>query len=440
VPPAMPPRSQDPRTGALPGKAPFLKRLYIGSAIVIGIVLFASAIPGLRNAFRRTPWDLNVDYLSAQAYLQHYSPFTPEGAKRSGVAIAGPAGLGHPPTNSFWALPLAGMDIHTAGRVLGGITLVLVLLEAFVAMRLLEFPAPLATAWVATAYLAGCSFMDYHLGLGQISGPIGFLFFVAWWAARKGNDVLAGMAVGAACTLKLFPGVMVIFLLVTRRWRAVAAAIAFYLVIAAVMTARFGLAAWMRFLSVQSAVADFWMGNIQNQSIHGIVTHIFEPVCVAHGPVNHRAMVVSTALSIALLVAASRWTSRHHRQRFDLSFALFTTLSVLMSQWVWEHYAIIYLLPVLVLAAELRRRWRDQNRVAASAMAFALLAIVASWRLDVHTKQELQRAVQSGRLDHHLQLHVFDVLNWAPGILLLGILSIACWRGPKQTYPGTWHR
>ena len=400
-------------------------------AALVGLVLVVGAVSSLQNAFRRTPWDLNVDHLTARAYLQHYSPFTPEGAQRSGVAVSGLSGNGHPPTTSFWALPLAPLEIHVAGRVLGGVTFFLIFIEALIAMRLLGIPAPLISAWLLWAYVMSTEFMDYHVGVGQISGLIGFFFFVAWWAGRAGRDLVSGAAIGAACTLKLFPGVMVLFLVVTRRWRAVAGAVGIYLAIAATMTARFGFGAWKRFFSVQAAIADLWMGDVQNQSLHGIVARLFEPVCVHHGPVMAKAMAISTMLCLVMLGLAVWWTWKHARtlDGYDLSFALFVTLSVLMSQWVWEHYTVIYLLPALVLFAQL---WRRIHRRGGGVVPWILMAllgsVVACWRAPLHTKQELQRRVLAGATDHHIQLHLYDLLNWAPGVVLLILLFVACWR------------
>ncbi|MES1205372.1 MAG: glycosyltransferase family 87 protein [Pseudomonadota bacterium] len=422
---------------------PAARAVYALAAGIVGALLIARAAPDLRRSMRQTPWDLNVDHLTARAYLDGYSPYTAAGAKRSGVDIAGLSGHGHPPTTAFWILPLAPLSIHTAGRLLAWITFVLLFVELTVAMHLLAVPAPIASAWLATSFVVGCSFMSYHVGVGQISGLIGFLYFVGWWAARAGKDVAAGAALGAACTLKLFPGVMVLFLLVSRRFKAAAAAGAVYLAVAAVMTARFGLGSWRRFFTVQPAIADQWMGSIQNQSVHGIVTRFFEPVCQHHGPVVPAAMRISAAVSVVLFVLATRWTwgARHRSDRspaaFDAAFALFATLSVITSQWVWEHYAVIYVLPLVILAARLRAEWcGGRARAKIAAVATVVVGVGASWLVEVQVKQDLQRAVWAGDRALHARLHLVDTLAWLPALALAGALFIVCrWRTDAQTAP-----
>jgi hypothetical protein len=408
-----------------------IRRVYLATAILVGLLLYAKAVPDLRHAFQRMiPMDLSVDHRTARAYLDNYSPFTSEGEQRSGLAaIRIGIGYGHPPTTSFWALPLAPLEIRTAQAVLGGITFLLLLIEVVATLRLLASPAPLVTAWLAMGFLLSCPFMSYHVGVGQLSGVIGFLYFIAWWGGRKGNDLITGAALGAASTMKFFPGVMILFLVVTRRWRAVGVAACVYLGIAAVMTARFGLLSWTTFFAAQSRIADRWMGDIQNQSIYGIVSRMFEPVCVPHGPVLRSAMLLAGALSVILLGLAV-WCTRRTAQTpgsFDAAFALFAALSVVTSQWTWEHYTIIYVVPVIVLGAELYREFgTGRHRIATAAMAILLVGIVASWQINIHLKQLLQKSVQGGNRADHFALHLFDVLNWAPGIALLISLFVVC--------------
>jgi hypothetical protein len=405
-----------------------LRRLYVAAAGIVGLLLMVQAVPQLQAALADTPWDLNIDRLTARAYLDHYSPFTPGGAARSGVAASGPAGNGHPPTTSFWTLPLARMDARNASATLALITVVLLLIELLTTMTLLGVPAPTVSAWLALGYVLTCSFMKVHIALGQMSGLIGFLFFAGWTAGRRGDDAMAGAALGAACTMKMFPGVVLLLFLFTRRWRAVAAAAVVYLAIAAIMTARFGLLSWPQFFAQQGPIADRWMGDIQNQSLHGIVFRLFRPVCVWHGPVILSATLISAAVA-ALLIALAGWLVwRTDRGRgFDAAYALFVVLAVVTSQWTWEHYTVIYALPVLILAAELAASLRARRRsVAAAAMLLALAAIVAAWRIDLATKGALQVSVHQGHRQDHLRLHLYDVLNWAPGLGLLILLFVVC--------------
>lgn len=376
-------------------------------------------------------WDLDVDLLTARAFLAHYNPFTPEGAVRSGLAASGPAGNGHPPTTSFWFLPLAQMDSRTAGAALAWVSVLVLLLQLAATLNLLRCPAPLVSAWLGLTFILGCSFLKYHLAVGQSSALIGFLYFVGWYAGRTGktsDDWLAGAALGAACTFKMFPGLMMVPFLLAFRWRVLVGGAAVYLTVAAIMTAGFGLSSWPLFMAQQAPIANLWMDSVQNQSIHGIVLRLFTPVCVPHRPVLMAATLISITVSL-MFIAGAIWLVRRTVRAggFDLAYALFVVLSVVTSQWTWEHYTVIYVLPVLLLGNELVGRWRvRQQRRAVGALLFILTAVVASWRIDMETKRHLQLLVHQGSRQQHLLLHLYDVLNWAPALVLLAMLAVVC--------------
>jgi hypothetical protein len=404
-------------------------RVYVLVASLAGLALLVPALPQLDGAFAEMHNDLNVDLLTARAFLDHYSPFTEAGTLRSGLAAVGPGGHGHPPTTSFWFLPLGRMSLHAAGVVLGWVTILSLLIELAAILSVLHYPAPLVTAWLMSCFILSCSFMRYHLVVGQISGLIGFLYFAAWMYGRRGDDWLAGAALGIACTLKAFPGLMVVFFLLSCRWRVAAAAIGVYLVVAAYMTAGFGVSSWKLFLTQQGPIANLWMASIQNQSIHGIILRMFRPVCGPRGGLIREATLLSSLLA-ASLIAFGLWTVRRIvtlPAGFDVAYALFVVLSMVTSQWTWEHYSVIYVLPMLILAVALENTWRSRtHRSAVAAMFLILCAVISSWRVDVDTKAQLQAEVLGGASGRHFMLHVYDVLNWAPGLVLLAMLFVVC--------------
>jgi alpha-1,2-mannosyltransferase len=407
----------------------------------VGLLLLVKGLGAISPGLRLSHWDAMVDLRAARAFVEGYTPFSDAGAVRAHVLELGPAGLGHPPTTAFWFLPLATYDEGQASAVLTFLVLALFCLQVTQMVRLKQLPAPLLTSWLLFAYVISCSFMRYHMNVGQISAVIGFWFFLAWAAARRGRDLEAGLALGAACTMKLFPGLVVVMFLLNKRWRVVLGAVAAYVTVAVIMTSRFGLASWPVFLSKQANIADMWMSNIQNQSIHGVVAHIFAPICHPSGPVLKRATYISSAVSLALLGTSAWlvWRSRAVRSAFDLHFWLFVVLSCVCSQWTWEHYSVIYVGPVLVLACHLLDRWRSARwRNWSTALTGAgLLAIVASWRIDHQTKEHLQARYFQGDTTVHTKLHLLHVLNFAPGFVLLALMMAAVWALVARSSPPT---
>jgi hypothetical protein len=385
------------------------------AALVAGLALVAVAIPRIHHAATTTfPADLVVDHRAARAFWDGYSPFSAEGARCAHLDELGATGLGHPPTTSFWILPLAGLEVTTARQVLAWIDLATLLAMVSIAARLLRWP--LGPALLLAGLVANAPFFLYLVNLGQISQLIAFAFFGAWWALRRERPVLAGGAMGAACTLKLFPAVLVLWLALTRRWRAFAAAVAVYLMVAAVMTARFGLASWPVFFAAQREVANTWVANVANQSLHGLFQRLLaSPACELPGRVAPEALALSTLVSLALLALAHR---RTRSSGLDLGFAAFAVLSVLTSQWAWPHYNVLLVLPAMIAMAALS----TEEAMARSSGAIVLLGLLLSWGVDVRAPAALQNALWRGDRSAHLPLHAVEVLSWAPSVLLLVLL------------------
>jgi hypothetical protein len=402
--------------------------LFSVCASAVGFLLLADRIPHVHPHLSGFPWDLAVDHLTAQGFLDHVNPFTASGAEKLNLAQRfGNSGSGHPPTTSFWALPLARLSVEQANSVVGWVTLLLLLLEFVGIFEALGWPAVLSASWLAFAYLMSCNFMQYHIAVGQFSGVIGFLYFVSWRAGRRGEELLSGGALGLACTMKLFPGVILVLFAVQRRWQALGAAVGAFLAIAVIMTSRYGLAAWPFFLSKQSAIANSWMASLQNQSIHGVVLrYLYHPVCKGGGGLAPVATALSAGISFGLIALAAwlaQGSARASRDAYDVSFALFVVLSVITSQWAWEHYTIIYVLPAAIAIDKLARAFgTGARRWQAAVMLLLAFGVVASWHVDMNIKTNLQRAVLGGDRSVHLRLHLYDILNWAPPFVLAGLL------------------
>lgn len=389
------------------------------AAWVAAALLLVLAVRDVQEALHQgTAADLVVDHLAARAFLDGYTPFSPEGARRSGVAVFGATGIGHPPTTSFWVLPLAGLSLQAAREVVGWLSLMTLVGGLVFASLRLQWPAVVGA--LLAAVVATSPFFLYLVSLGQVSQLIAFSYLVAWWSARQGRQALAGGALGIACTLKLFPGVMLIWLAVTRRWRAVAVAVAVYLIAAVVMTARFGLDSWRVFFVAQKEVANAWLANVANLSVHGVIQRLWaNPACQLPGPVAGEALALSTLLAAVLLVLAARQARRAPAD--DLGFGVFAVLSVVTSQWAWPHYHVLLALPVLIAATKLRPDW-TADRVRVWAGAAVVVALLVSWRLEVRAATVLQVALWRGE-PVHLRLHLAEILGWLPVFLLLALLA-----------------
>ena len=181
--------------------------------------------------------------------------------------------------------------------------------------------------------LAGLSWpFLYAIKLGQV-GPLLFLLMAIGWRWIDRGPVLgAAGALGAA--IKIQPGLILFWALLTRRWVALATGVLVLGALAVLATVVAGFGAWTDFLSLITRVSD------------PITTpHNFTPGAVAYqlGLSRDAAAVlqwVSMAVALAAMVVAAL------RLPGAPSFMVAVIASQLLSPILWDHYALLLLLPV----------------------------------------------------------------------------------------------
>jgi alpha-1,2-mannosyltransferase len=197
---------------------------------------------------------------------------------------------------------------------------------------ILALPVRRRTRWWIVL-LAGQSWpLLYALKLGQV-GPLLFvLFAVGWRWLDRPLGLGASGALGAA--IKLQPGIVLAWAVLTRRWAAVAAGAAVLVVLAIAATVVAGTGSWADFLGLLGRVSD------------PIATpHNFTPGAVAYQLGMGRdaaailqwaamAMVVVVVVIAALALDAAP------------SYLVAVVASQLLSPILWDHYAMLLLLPV----------------------------------------------------------------------------------------------
>jgi len=194
-----------------------------------------------------------------------------------------------------------------------------------------------------TLLLAGLSWpVAYALKLGQVGPLLLLLFAIGWrWLDRPAAVGVSG-ALGAI--VKIQPGLTLAWAVLTRRYLAAAIGVAVLAVAALVATLVLGgFAVWGDYLALLRNVSD------------PITTpHNFTPGAAAYQAgvptgVAATIQIASSALVIATLVLAVARTSA------EASFIVAVVASQLLSPVLWDHYAMLLLIPVAWLLE--RRRW-----------------------------------------------------------------------------------
>ncbi len=244
--------------------------------------------------------------------------------------VAGPSGLFlYPPTFLPLALPFALLPEGPATWAW-----IVALLAAFAA-GVAALPVSARTRWLIVL-LAGLSWpFVYGIKLGQV-GPLLFLAFAVGWRALDRPRVL-GLAGAAGAAIKIQPGIVLAWALATRRSTAVVTGAVALAVLAGLVTVATGPGAWADFLTLIGRVND------------PITTpHNFTPGAVAYQlGLSRDAAAALQWGTTALVVAAIAWAAI--RRPAVPSYLAVVVASQLLSPVLWDHYAMLLLLPVAYL-------------------------------------------------------------------------------------------
>jgi hypothetical protein len=289
---------------------------------VFAIVIFAAGVGATLAVADDT---LGYDFLAYHAAASRVLAGQP--AYDTSFEAAGGFGLFYYPPTFIPLILLFGLlpaGVATLVWVAG-------LLAAF-AVGVAVMPVGRTVKWWIVL-LAGLSWpFLYAIKLGQV-GPLLFLLMAIGWRWMDRGPVLgASGALGAA--VKIQPGLILAWALLTRRWAAVVSGAVVLGALALLATLVAGLGAWTDFLSLITRVSD------------PITTpHNFTPGAVAYQlGVSRDAAALLQWVSMA--IAALAFVVAALRLGAVPSYMVAVIASQLLSPILWDHYALLLLLPV----------------------------------------------------------------------------------------------
>lgn len=177
----------------------------------------------------------------------------------------------------------------------------------------------------------------YSLKLGQV-GPILLLLFVLGWRSLERPRAL-GATIGLGALIKVQPALLAAWAVLTGRWRA--ALIGFGIAAGACLVTLplIGTGAWEDYLAL-----------LRKVSAPVETPHNFTPGAVLYQAGVDAGLASAVQLLVVvgvllLVVVAARWRSA------SASYVVAVVATQLISPLLWDHYAVILLLPVAWLAA-----------------------------------------------------------------------------------------
>jgi hypothetical protein len=368
------------------------------AALTAAAWLSAGAAPFiLAAASAPAPNDFTPDYVAAHAWL-HGGPHGPGAA----AVLDGPAGndygtsIGappvfllaayyvHPPTAFLMLMPLVPFGYR--GAAIGWLLLTVAATGALAALlgaasgRGSRGPAALALFPLLLLWPPLLS----NVQLGQSSIFLAVLIAAGYTAWTAGHSRRSGAWMGGAVALKLTPVLLLPFLALRDR-RAVWSLLATLAAIAGLSLLAGQLDAWRAFFAHSAENVRIWQTYHDNTlSLGGLFARLFV------GGRFARPLIIAPALArglqggcLALLGGAALWFTRRRPGatpdpvRDGCCFALWIIAMVAANPLAWAHYALLLLLPIVLVLRGAESAGRDVRRWmrGLAAVAFVLLTI-----------------------------------------------------------------
>lgn len=270
----------------------------------------------------------------------------------------------YPPPSLVAFAPLALVSYRAAKWVsVVGNHLLAPLLAYLLVFKLNRFSNPVLAIFIS-AFLLMSFPVTQTIVHDQVNIAVTVLICLCWLGVRRGDAWWPGVPLAFAILLKQSPAILIILLVMERRWRAFFATIMTLAAAVLVSIATVPGEAWAEWVgTIQPSLAYgrmpmhlFSPACPYNQSLNGLVSRLFlEPQCV---PTELRVPPVGrvvTYLLAAVMIGLSLlriWAQRGRGPiecRIGRGFALLLPVMYLVSPLSWEHH-LVFLLPSLVVA------------------------------------------------------------------------------------------
>lgn len=408
-----------PRQRAAGSQAP--RRLAV-VAVVVAVVLYGL----LAHAQRHNFFDLKIYWASIRWWLDGQPLYEYVQPNTGGF------GFTYPPFAALCLLPFAVVPLGVAQA------LIFVLTAAAIVLTTWWLVAPVAERhgwprWYALALAVPlvCALEPVRetVGFGQVNMLLVVLLLADVRALARGSR-WAGVGTGLAAAVKITPALFIVYLLVTRRWRAAGVATgtaAGATLVAAVLSPSTSWQFWTHTLWDTSRVGR--LDYASNQSLLGLLARLADPA-----PPSRLLWLVL----VLPLAAVGLWrAAQAYRLGDDLAGVTLTGLTtVLLSPISWTHH-LYWVVPALVVLVDVAARSAGHRRavpLAAAGVVYACLALSMIWPFNHSPGEHWSDGVPGVVLENAYVLVCLALVAWLPARSAAGLPGCAT-PGPPAALP-----
>lgn len=351
---------------------PLLVVIWIGVAAHLALVIRQAVA-------RQTQWDFSHYYVSALAMRQGLDPYRidlrPLGSR---LGLEGIARATYPPFFIMGFEPLTLMGPHAAWWTWFAINLMALAASLFILIALAEEPGTRERLAIAALLLLYPP-LGVHLFYSQTQILILLLLVGTFHALGRDREATAGTLIGLAALIKLFPIMMIGYLIVRRCWRALGAtAITLAAGVAAVVIV-LGVHRSAGFVAgAHDVMSREFIARPANIAFGSFVSRLFWYVAGidAGGAVEavRRIAVIGSEVGLLGLTVAATIRKCPTGEEWR-GYSLWIVTTIMLAPTAWIHYMVLLFVPFALTAMA---GWRGRVNSRALWLMFGSYALVTA--------------------------------------------------------------
>ncbi len=349
------------------------------------VMLWAAALVIVVGICTRMPqkvtrWDFSIYYMSAALLHDGHNPYTTgfaQMAERTGLEAGAISHATDPPTFLLCMEPFALISERTGFYIWAGLNAIF--LAAALMMLLgkasgLEARIGLALAAIAISYPP----VGWHFLASQSKIPVLLLLVLMMRSMERGWDWLAGLCLAFAGLTRVFPLLLVVYLVIQRRWRVLNWTLIGLAAGGLITVGLLGIGESLSFLvHGQRELVHHWLGYPANIGLTAVVSRLFWSIGgkEAGGTVDLLRQIAIAAADLALL-ATTIWATLRLKPGEDQDwrgFSMWVVASVLLSPTAWTYYMVLFFIPFAQLAAAANRGRASRRAEIAAILSYLIL-------------------------------------------------------------------
>jgi len=359
-------------------KPPIVIVLWLG--VIFHSFALLHQLPSRPNHF-----DFSIYYASGLAMREHLDPYTTDLntiAPQLDLEIEPMHYATDPPTYLLAFEPLTLLPLKQAFWIWEGLNLVALAASLVLLLKGSGLSVWPALTIVALALLYPPVGEHFFYGQNKIYVLLMLALMMYWMAG--GHDAPAGIILGVAALMRGFPFLLVGYLLLRHRWRAVAYT-AVGIVMGGLLTiAILGLPQTLSFANgLRTVTMPRLLAVPINVSLGAFVSRMYWYSFGPHPGISNlirRAFVVAAQFGILALTVKATVKSRDTVDLDWRTYSLWVVTAVLLAPTAWVHYLVLMLIPFISMCIAAGRGRANHRAIWMAVASFLLIALSTSGR------------------------------------------------------------